>query len=361
MGGFEHDFLNYNTLSVPFFRQNFGAAEKWLRGMNQAALELGVPIQYCMSTPTDIMASVMFGATTNARASGDYAGSGNHDIGASSLFMFSLGIRPSKDNFWTMPSSKSPYGAHGYPGTNAELNLLLATFSTGPVGIADEAGNTNATLVMESCMNTSGRLLHPSKPLTKIDHMYAPDWDNGDVWATFSQISGVYFYFALGIDVKKDFYLQRNDLYPVPPAITSQSFVVVTRRSRARCLANGTLALASSCATISTAVNPSWPNLKTPSSPDVAGDFTWRQVFISPLDNSGWVLLGELTKAVFVSPYRFKSVHFTGSGIEVGVAGDPGEAVTLVALKPLSDGSDFMSLVQVVKVPQDGYVEVVFG
>jgi hypothetical protein len=43
--------------------------------------------------------------------------------------------------------------------------------STGPVGISDKIGATNASLIMATC-DASGRLLQPSKPLTPSDRMY---------------------------------------------------------------------------------------------------------------------------------------------------------------------------------------------
>lgn len=46
---YENDFLNFNLLAVPFFRETFGASEKWLESMNTAALERNLPIQMCMA------------------------------------------------------------------------------------------------------------------------------------------------------------------------------------------------------------------------------------------------------------------------------------------------------------------------
>jgi hypothetical protein len=99
MRGFENDFLNYNLLSVPYFRKVFDASSQWLRGMNAAALEHKLPIQMCMGLPSDLMASLELNAVTNYRASTDYAlGGQNIDVGGSALLAFALGLRPSKDN-----------------------------------------------------------------------------------------------------------------------------------------------------------------------------------------------------------------------------------------------------------------------
>jgi hypothetical protein len=56
------------------------------------------------------------------------------------------------------------------PGSNCELNAIVATLSTGPVSIADKAGDTNSTLVRR-CIRADGRILQPDKPATSVDSM----------------------------------------------------------------------------------------------------------------------------------------------------------------------------------------------
>ena len=58
MSGFEHDFLNFNFLAVPHFRQNFGASAHWLQAMDQAATERALALQFCMALPSDLMQSL---------------------------------------------------------------------------------------------------------------------------------------------------------------------------------------------------------------------------------------------------------------------------------------------------------------
>ena len=84
-----------------------------------------VPIQMCMGLPSDLMASLELDAVTNYRASTDYALSGeNIDVGGSALLALGLGLRPSKDNFWTRrPESAietgKPWGDRGNPGSTS--------------------------------------------------------------------------------------------------------------------------------------------------------------------------------------------------------------------------------------------------
>merc|ERR1711874_379009 len=99
--------------------------------------------------PSDLLNSVAFDYVTNGRASGDYAGSGNLNVGGSSLLFWAVGMRPSKDNFWSGDGqARQPGFRQRNPGTNGELNAILATMSTGPVGPSDGAGQHNATRIM---------------------------------------------------------------------------------------------------------------------------------------------------------------------------------------------------------------------
>ena len=123
------------------------------------------------------MMSVNQNWVTNARASDDYAGGSDNllSVPHAALLMWSLGIRPSKDNFWTSNVSNNPYQKGGNeptnPGSNVELNTIAAVLSTGPVGISDQLGGTNATLIMATC-RSDGVLLQPAKPLTPSERMY---------------------------------------------------------------------------------------------------------------------------------------------------------------------------------------------
>ena len=69
-------------------------------------------------------------------------------------------------------------GAHSNPGSNIELNAIVATLSTGPVSLADKARETNVTIVRR-CARMDGRILQPDKPATAVDSMLAPP-----AWAT---------------------------------------------------------------------------------------------------------------------------------------------------------------------------------
>ena len=69
--------------------------------------------------------------------------------------------------------------------------VIITTLTAGPVGIADEIGRTNVTLVLQAC-TVNGTLLQPDKPATPIDAMFSPSAPfrpPGEVWQTHTRIS----------------------------------------------------------------------------------------------------------------------------------------------------------------------------
>ena len=113
----------------------------------------------CMAVPMDLMQSLSLSQVSNGRASGDYAGSNNWDIGPGSIFWSALGLKPSKDNFWTWLNE--PVETRNHPNgddhNSTELHAIIAVLSTGPVGISDRSGYSNATLIMRLC-DENGKL-----------------------------------------------------------------------------------------------------------------------------------------------------------------------------------------------------------
>lgn len=167
--GYEVDFMSNLFIDVPEFRRTLDASTQWQRGMNHAGLDTNTTIQFCMMQPSDLLNSLQFNAVTNGRASDDYAEAGNWDIGGSSLLFWAMGMRPSKDNFWSSDGQRRQPGFdQSNPGTNGELNAILATMSTGPVGSSDGAGQHNVTRLMRTC-SADGRILQPNRPMTPID------------------------------------------------------------------------------------------------------------------------------------------------------------------------------------------------
>ena len=90
MVAFEPDFLQQNYQCLPAFNTNLSAMPTWLAGLNAAgmAVEPPVPIQFCMATPMELLASIALPTVTNFRASNDFFYGGSYKLGSSSLLIW---------------------------------------------------------------------------------------------------------------------------------------------------------------------------------------------------------------------------------------------------------------------------------
>ena len=171
MVGTELDYEHVDYEKFHILRYEVGYAERWLQALSDAAVNLKVPVQFCMSYPRFILETLRLPAVTNARASDDfnvdgpayqYQGSGgdiNNNLkpfGHTTLFFWAMGLRTSKDNLWTTsmaegPSQPAPASqwqnwshpccsgnaTHPCQGSNCRhpnpfLHTVVAAFSTGP-------------------------------------------------------------------------------------------------------------------------------------------------------------------------------------------------------------------------------------
>uniref|UniRef100_K1QR96 Uncharacterized protein n=1 Tax=Magallana gigas TaxID=29159 RepID=K1QR96_MAGGI len=166
---YEQDWLDIQTLGLAALQTDLFLGERWMRSMGEAAEQLNLTIQLCMSLPRHALMSYTLPAITQARVSQDYHLEPEQwRIGMSSILASALNLAPSKDTFWT--TEKQP-GNPLYPDTREPyplLEALVATLSTGPVGPGDKINDTDVLLMMMSC-DGNGRLLKPSHPATAID------------------------------------------------------------------------------------------------------------------------------------------------------------------------------------------------
>lgn len=363
LAGFENDFLNYNLLSIPYFRTVFNASSRWLAGINAAASARKLPIQLCMALPSDVMMSLEMDAVTNFRASTDYAFSGgNLNIGGTALLAMALGLRPSKDNLWTTrPQSTiatgKPWPIGSNPGSNNELNAIVATLSMGPFGISDQAGTTNLTLIYRAC-RADGMIIQPDRPISYIDAMFDSSTQigalnefnhktgqqptNGHVWGTSSSLRRVEArdpaaalattFYLLSIDLKAPgWQVRRQDFFPVLQASTVGWLV---HRWGKPCN-HGALAVTSGCVLPPVRTDADLPTLLNDRPIAVANDthqFDLHQ--FSPILENGWALLGDLDRYCAVSAKRFSNLTTTRSHLSVDVLGVPSETVHVTALQP---------------------------
>ena len=165
---FEHDWLVESFLGVRGLRSEPGRARDWQEGIDRAAAERGITLQWCMATPPDFLQTSSLGALTSIRTSGDHG----YLIGPGELwawflltnaFARSLGLRPYKDVFRSDRSS---------PDHHSEVEALLSALSTGPVGIGDPLGRADREIVLRTCRD-DGVLVRPDVPLAVVDRCFA--------------------------------------------------------------------------------------------------------------------------------------------------------------------------------------------
>lgn len=176
---YETDFLSDHLLPTPGLAGEVGGLTEFFGGLAQAAAEAGLPVQLCMPTAGVVLASAGWPAMTNGRVSTDYATQSTpnstwaktYNIGIGSLLFWAVDLAPSKDVTWTVPHQ--PGGGFQYDQPNVELDYVLAVLSSGPVGIGDGIGFTNASLATMGA-NRAGVILRADKPLTAIDSTFIP-------------------------------------------------------------------------------------------------------------------------------------------------------------------------------------------
>lgn len=169
---FEHDWLIECFLGVRGLRAAPGRARAWQEGLDRAAAELGLTLQWCMASPADFLQTVTLERVTSIRTSGDY----RYLIGPAALWTWflhgnalarALGLWPFKDVFLSRRDGGGP--RDGDP--HAELEALLAALSGGPVGIGDRVGRSDRALILRTCRE-DGVLLKPDVPVAALDRCW---------------------------------------------------------------------------------------------------------------------------------------------------------------------------------------------
>ena len=308
-------------------------------------------------------------------------------VGQDRLLLGALGVRPFFDNTWsTMWQNTSTWA--GFAEYYVELAWVLSVLSGGAVGVGDMPGNSNRTLIMTACRE-DGVLLGASLPSFYIDDVYRPagsvpglEPGTGRVYQAPSFIptspararasalaqsqaggydaspltrlctpaagsacsagagagAGVEAYVSvLAIDIGGALALAPAQLL-LPEGGAAAAYVAAP-------WARGLAATASACAAGAPAAACLAPFSAAAPLPLYTGvpplNYThdFELYSVSPLQASGWALVGELGKVVRVSPARFAYVAPAAGGLEFGVLGAPGEAVSVSVLAPPAAGS----------------------
>lgn len=239
----------------------------------------------------------------------------------------------------------------------AELHLVLALMSSGPVGISDSIGHTNITLAKRA-IRSDGVLLKPMKAITAVDSTFLKKPASHYLYSTFGL--GPSWIYVSFFSEENAVSVTKRDFWPkLDPG--SDSLVYRHFHSSSACVHNKDAATSSCVAGLVSRSGLGNSDLMIPMGSQ--GDhspyapaitYVWQNCV-----ESKWFLLGELSKYVPLSPARFQSLSCTATGISTKVLGEPGEVVELTALKPRSDGS-FRIVVAHIRIPRGGDIQVNF-
>eukprot|EP00039_Didymoeca_costata_P006166 m.87998 g.87998 ORF g.87998 m.87998 type:complete len:840 (+) comp13136_c0_seq1:26-2545(+) len=310
---YEQDWLNDEFDKMKWLTTNFTAARTWLLQMNSGAMKNNATIQYCMSHVRHLLQSVECHAMTNARASRDYhPGNTQWNIGTTSILAHALGYGASKDNYWSTPvQNGSKWGNTTMEPHNA-LESAVQAFSTGPVAVSDMINGSNVSLILRAC-DAAGRLLTPDRHMTEIDSVFLSmsglgHGPVGEVWHTYSNISGVLYGYVLVPMLNDSYSLTLAELgYPQDVNMFAMDY---TDSSPTK-FNNGAPLMISAC------------NLS---------DF--HQYTLSPILSNGFAVLGEKSKWVSVSSQRFVSIEVEDDTVKAVLSGPTHEMVTVSFVTP---------------------------
>jgi hypothetical protein len=157
---FEHDWLVEVFFGVRGLRAAPGRARAWQEGIDRAARERGITLQWCMATPADFAQTVTLTQVTSVRTCGDHGYIATPGqlwawFCVTNALAAALGLMPFKDVFRSDPA---------VAGTTGEPEALLSALSTGPVGLGDRVGRTDVALVARCC-RADGVLIKPHTPI----------------------------------------------------------------------------------------------------------------------------------------------------------------------------------------------------
>lgn len=161
---FEHDWLVEVFFGVRGLRERPGRARRWQEGIDRAARERGITLQWCMATPADFAQTTSLTQVTSVRTCGDHgyiatAGQLWAWFCTTNTLARALGLMPFKDVFRADPDVS---------GSNGEPEALLSALSTGPVGLGDRVGRMDPELAMRTC-RADGLLIKPDVPIAAVD------------------------------------------------------------------------------------------------------------------------------------------------------------------------------------------------
>lgn len=322
---YEQDWLFTEFIGMKQMLTSPTLARDWLLQMGKEAENYDLVIQYCMLWPRMALMSLEIPSVTTARASTDYkAGSEKNQwiLGMPSLFLDSLELRPTKDNFFS-----TDHQGNGKKGTEKynRLHALISTLTNGPVFPSDAINCSDTTLILRSCMS-DGTLLRPEHAATNIDSNILDKAlargtgrkEPGEIETTTSTVSGLTYIHLLAA---------RTEAYTMTlhELLSTLQYYHGSPNNNTKYIAFEANSTA----------NPQVFDDNHPIQLPTTDKWSFQYWTIAPLLTNGWCLMGEAdTKWIPVSTQRFQDISTTPSNISVVVVGAPGEVVNIMFLPP---------------------------
>lgn len=347
---------------------NASTMNLWMGAMAGSALRKEVTVQYCCSPPSILHAGAQYAAAIGARASPDYVANANG--GVRPLFQWAIGVEssfhwlgfgllPDKDTTLTN-STSTQHGGDGLPPSeapsfyrffekNALKHILAAALSGGPTSFSDAVGDANATL-LRSVTRADGTVLRTSRTHTAIEAEFNAIMHGA--WRGSAAVSASTTFLR---SAKPDSSLPNGDNGEISSSVTlvgSRTWHTITAAQLAAPLDLFPADIALSDADAKKYIAVSWdfstfgPGTLSPGfSPSLTittgADYesTPALVVLAPRISVGsdeWAVLGEVGKAVPVSPQRISGVDDEAGQLVVSIDGAQGEVVTIAACRVIA-------------------------
>jgi len=156
---------------------------------------------------------------------------------------------------------------------------------------------------MQTCAS-SGLLLKPDRPAIPIDRSFTSKSPQGNVWYTYSNISGYDWHYVISVDLQQEFQLYPADMKVGNSTRARKAFYWTTPENIILFADDYPLRL-----------------------PSHAGESNWPMDYyvIAPVLSNDFVILGEISKFVTVSAQRFANIVTTERSFMASVFGSPKE------------------------------------
>jgi len=294
--------------------------------LHDAAAEQDLTMQLCMAGAANLLDALDRPVATTIRTSIDYAAGVSkesfwpffHQV---NMLAWAVGLLPFKDNFHAAERC----------GT---AEALISSLGAGMVGVGDRLGEADPALLAHTCRQ-DGLLLKPDRPAFPIDAMFL-EHRRPYLVSTFSRRGdrGTWTYLA-AFHLASD-HPERSDedelfaLISYDGKSLNDMFVWPEEVKDWRVDLEGDLGITDRVLVYDWRTGDARLTRDSFEIPGIEHLYDFGYFVLAPVFGNGLALIGEADKFVTVADKRFVSIDTTADSIAVGLAGVPGEEITLL-------------------------------